>query len=157
MALRLTVRSAEGRPLPEELRYDLEQDRVTLGRSVGADVRLPHATVSEQHAIVRLESSGYVLVDGESTNGTRVNGDKLVAGRKKKLQDGDRIEIGVYAILFEARGRASRRSPRSAPRSSRAGSFALAARREHRRRALGAAGRAHVGKSTNVPEPRTSW
>jgi pSer/pThr/pTyr-binding forkhead associated (FHA) protein len=101
MALRLTVRSAEGRPLPEELRYDLEQDRVMLGRAVGADVRLPHATVSEQHAIIRLETEGYVLVDGESTNGTRVNGDKVVAGRKKRLQDGDRIDIGVYMILFE--------------------------------------------------------
>lgn len=101
MALRLTVRSAEGRPLPEELRYDLEQDRVMLGRSVGADVRLPHATVSEQHAIVRLEAEGYVLVDGESTNGTRVNGDKVVPGRKKKLHDGDRIDIGVYSIVFE--------------------------------------------------------
>lgn len=101
MALRLTVRSAEGRPLPEELRYDLEQDRVMLGRAVGADVRLPHATVSEQHAIVRLEADGYVLVDGESTNGTRVNGDKVVPGRKKKLQDGDRIDIGVYTIVFE--------------------------------------------------------
>ena len=101
MALRLTVRAAEGRPLPEELRYDLEQDRVTLGRSVGADVRLPHATVSEQHAIIRLESEGYVLVDGESTNGTRVNGDKVVPGRKKKLHDGDRIDIGVYSIAFE--------------------------------------------------------
>lgn len=101
MALRLTVRSAEGRPLPEELRYDLEQDRVALGRGVGADVRLPHATVSEQHAVVRLDADGYVLVDGESTNGTRVNGEKVVAGRKKKLQDGDRISIGVYEILFE--------------------------------------------------------
>lgn len=101
MALRLTVRSAEGRPLPEELRYDLEQDRVSLGRSVGADVRLPHATVSEQHALIRLETEGYVLIDGESTNGTRVNGDKVVPGRKKKLHDGDRIDIGVYSILFE--------------------------------------------------------
>jgi pSer/pThr/pTyr-binding forkhead associated (FHA) protein len=101
MALRLTVRSAEGRPLPEELRYDLEQDRVTLGRSVGADVRLPHVTVSEQHAVVRLESDGYAITDGESTNGTRVNGDKLVPGRRKRLVDGDRIDIGVYSILFE--------------------------------------------------------
>src|SRR5687768_9244828 len=101
MALRLTVRSAEGRPLPEELRYDLEQDRVTLGRSVGADVRLPHVTVSEQHAVVRLDADGYVLVDGESTNGTRVNGEKAVPGRKKKLHDGDRIDIGVYTVVFE--------------------------------------------------------
>src|SRR5687768_14851063 len=101
MALRLTVRSAEGRPLPEELRYDLEQDRVTLGRSVGADVRLPHVTVSEHHAVVRFESDGYAITDGESTNGTRVNGDKLVPGRRKRLVDGDRIDIGVYSILFE--------------------------------------------------------
>jgi len=154
MALRLTVRSAEGRPLPEELRYDLEQDRVTLGRSVGADVRLPHATVSEQHAVVRLEAGGYVLVDGESTNGTRVNGDKLIAGRKKKLQDGDRIEIGVYAVVFEG--------ARPSVETITAERTAELARRLFRASQRGAnvggarlvlLGGPNVGKSTNVPDP----
>ncbi len=101
MALRLTVRSAEGRPLAEELRFDFEQARITLGRGAGADVRLPHTSVSDQHAAIRLESEGYVVVDGDSTNGTRVNGEKLVPGRKKRLSDGDRLDIGVYAIVFE--------------------------------------------------------
>ena len=154
MALRLTVRSAEGRPLPEELRYDLEQDRITLGRSVGADVRLPHATVSEQHAVVRLESEGYVLVDGESTNGTRVNGDKVVPGRKKKLHDGDRIDIGVYSILFEGArpsvetitaertAELARRLFRASQRGSQVGGARLVM-----------LGGAQVGKSIAVPEP----
>lgn len=101
MALRLTVRSAEGRPLPEGLRFDFEQARIALGRGAGADVRLPHASVSDQHALLRHEPEGYVLVDGESTNGTRINGEKLVPGRKKRLSDGDRIDIGVYSIVFE--------------------------------------------------------
>jgi len=153
MALRLTVRSAEGRPLPEELRYDLEQDRVTLGRSVGADVRLPHATVSEQHAVVRLETEGYVLVDGESTNGTRVNGDKVVPGRKKKLHDGDRIDIGVYSIVFEGAhpsvetitaertAELARRLFRASQRGAQVGGARLVL-----------LGGAQVGKSVSVPE-----
>lgn len=153
MALRLTVRSAEGRPLPEELRYDLEQDRVTLGRSVGADVRLPHATVSEQHALVRLEAEGYVLVDGDSTNGTRVNGDKLVPGRKKKLHDGDQIDIGVYSIVFEG--------ARPSVETITAERTAELARRLFRASQRGAQvggarlvflGGAQVGKSISVPE-----
>ena len=154
MALRLTVRSAEGRPLPEELRYDLEQDRVTLGRSVGADVRLPHATVSEQHAVVKLEGGGYAIVDGDSTNGTRVNGDKLVAGRRKRLHDGDRIDIGVYSILFEGAkpsvetitaertAELARRLFRASQRGANVGGARLVL--------LGGPG---VGKSVHVPEP----
>jgi len=154
MALRLTVRSAEGRPLPEELRYDLEQDRVTLGRGVGADVRLPHATVSEQHAIVRLEADGYVIVDGESTNGTRVNGDKLVPGRKKKLRDGDRIDLGVYSVLFEGArlsvetitAERTAELARRLFRASQRGSQVQGAR-------LVLLGGPQVGKSTSVPDP----
>lgn len=154
MALRLTVRSAEGRPLPEELRYDLEQDRVTLGRSVGADVRLPHATVSEQHAVVRLEADGYAIVDGGSTNGTRVNGDKLAAGRKKRLHDGDRIEIGVYTIVFEG----SRPSVETITAERTAELARRLFRASQRGAHVGGArlvllGGPNVGKSAAIPDP----
>jgi pSer/pThr/pTyr-binding forkhead associated (FHA) protein len=154
MALRLTVRAAEGRPLPSELRYDFEQARVTLGRGAGADVRLPHVTVSDQHAFIRLESEGYVVLDSDSTNGTRVNGERLTPGRKKRLHDGDLIDVGVYTVVFEG--------ARSSAETVTAERTAELARRLFRASQRGAAiggprivvlSGSEVGKSVAIPEP----
>lgn len=102
MGLRLVIRAASGRDLGEEIAYAFDQTRVVIGRGAAADVRIPHLTVSELHATLSTEGDGYVVVDPGSTNGTRVNGERLVAGRKKKLRDGDRLDIGVYALSFHA-------------------------------------------------------
>ncbi len=100
MGVRFVVRSAEGQALSEELAYGFEQTRIVIGRGPGADVRIPHLTVSETHATVHLDGDGHAIVDNESTNGTRVNGVRLSAGRKKRLHEGDLIEIGAYGLTF---------------------------------------------------------
>ena len=60
-------------------------------------MRIPHLTVSELHATLRLQDEVYTLVDNDSTNGTWVNGTRLTTGRTKRLHDGDRIEVGAGA------------------------------------------------------------
>ena len=102
MGVRLSIRSGENGPLPEELHYDFDQERIAIGRGPGADVRIPHLSVSDAHATIRLEADGFAIVDHGSTNGTRVNGVRLTAQRKKKLADGDAIEIGAYALRFQS-------------------------------------------------------
>ena len=102
MGVRLAIRSAEGQPLSEEVSYDFEQARIVIGRGLGADVRIPHLTVSELHATLRLQDDVYVLLDNDSTNGTAVNGVRLPTGRAKRLHDGDRIEVGAYELLFRS-------------------------------------------------------
>src|SRR5690349_9358313 len=102
MGVRLSIRSGEHGPMPEELHYDFDQERIAIGRGPGADVRIPHLSVSDAHATVRLEQGGYAIVDHGSTNGTRVNGAALTAQRKKRLNDGDVIEIGAYALSFHS-------------------------------------------------------
>jgi len=102
MGVRLSIRSGENGPLPEELHYDFDQERIAIGRGPGADVRIPHLSISDAHATVRSEQDGYAIVDHGSTNGTRVNGVALTAQRKKKLADGDVIEIGAYALRFQS-------------------------------------------------------
>jgi pSer/pThr/pTyr-binding forkhead associated (FHA) protein len=102
MGVRFVVRSAEGQALGEELAYGFEQARIVIGRGTGADVRIPHLTVSGTHASVQLDAEGYAIVDNGSTNGTRVNGVRLQPGRKKRLRDADLIEVGVYALTFHS-------------------------------------------------------
>ncbi len=100
MGVRFVISLAEGEPLPEEVGYGFEQARIVIGRGPGADVRLPHLTVSETHATVRLDGDSYVILDNDSKNGTQVNGTRVVQGRGKRLRDGDRIDVGVYALSF---------------------------------------------------------
>jgi hypothetical protein len=75
-------------------------DPITIGRHPDCDIVLPNEEVSRQHAEVRREEDGFVLVDLGSLNGTKVNGAGVRAPRQ--LQDGDTITIGAHTIRFEA-------------------------------------------------------
>ncbi|MCA9531520.1 MAG: FHA domain-containing protein [Myxococcales bacterium] len=102
MGARLCVRSAwTARRDTEPLIYELDQARISVGRSAGADVRLPHPAVSALHASLRADGLGYSLIDEGSTNGTRLNGRPLVPGRRSPLRSGDRIEIGGFVLDVE--------------------------------------------------------
>ena len=53
---------------------------------------------SRRHAEIRRVGNDVVVVDLNSTNGTRVNG---AAVRERKLVDGDQIVIGTTVLRFE--------------------------------------------------------
>ncbi len=73
-------------------------ERFVIGRVAECDLAINDPRVSRQHAeIVRADR--HVLVDLESTNGTRVNASPI---RRHELVDGDLIEIGGYTMRFEA-------------------------------------------------------
>lgn len=78
---------------PFELTFE-EEEHVSIGRDPRSRVQLPDASVSLRHALIRPSSSGVVLIDENSTNGTYLNAARLVPGAAKLLSDGDRIQIG---------------------------------------------------------------
>ncbi len=69
-----------------------------IGRSPEADIIISDPRVSRFHARLERSSSGWVLVDLESKNGTRVN-QELV--KEKELEEGDIIQIGLCQLVFE--------------------------------------------------------
>ena len=79
------------------LEFPLERDRTTIGRRTGTDLCLPYAAVSGEHAVVVATPNGSTLEDLGSTNGTKVNGERI---SKHQLRDGDRIDIGRQRIVF---------------------------------------------------------
>jgi len=105
MAVRLVVRrSIEGAGAEGDRQawsYEFEQSRIVIGRSPGADVRLPELSVSEHHATLERSGASYALCDEGSTNGTRVGEIDLVAARPRVLSAGDEIAVGPFAIRFE--------------------------------------------------------
>jgi pSer/pThr/pTyr-binding forkhead associated (FHA) protein len=73
---------------------------IMMGRSRGPDTELSldHGSVSRRHARVVRVDSDYLAVDLGSANGTRVNGQRIT--RPTPLQDGDRLQIGVFILRF---------------------------------------------------------
>ena len=81
-------------------RVEVALDPVTIGRHPDCDVVLNDQAVSRQHAEVRREDGGFLLVDLGSLNGTKVNGVGVKGSRP--IDDGDAITIGAHTIRFEA-------------------------------------------------------
>ena len=78
--------------------YQLAEPVTVIGRSRRCDIVLTDPNVSRQHAEVRRQDDGFLLLDLGSTNGTRVNRRDV---KQVVLQHGDRVELGTTELVFE--------------------------------------------------------
>ena len=78
--------------------YQLTEPVTVIGRSRRCDIVLTDPNVSRQHAEIRRQDDGFMLVDLGSTNGIRLNRRDV---KQAVLQHGDRIELGTTEFLFE--------------------------------------------------------
>jgi hypothetical protein len=76
--------------------HEVLKERVVLGRSRDADVRIADLNVSRKHAEVQQRGDEYVLVDLGSTNGTLLNGKRV---ERAKLNEGDVITLGSTDVV----------------------------------------------------------
>lgn len=76
--------------------FPLLKANILLGRDPLADLRIPDALrfVSKQHARIEQHAGKYYISDLGSTNGTRVNNQKLAANTEYLLPDQATIRIG---------------------------------------------------------------
>jgi len=70
---------------------------LTIGRGSEAEVRVLGEGVSRRHAMIVSASTGITIEDLGSTNGTFVNGEKVVG--RRLLNDGDKVQVGSTTIL----------------------------------------------------------
>jgi ABC-type multidrug transport system ATPase subunit len=77
--------------------FELIKPEVLIGRDEGVEITIPTPAVSRRHARFMLESGGYVLEDLGSSNGTFVNGDRLIG--RRALKHGDQIRLGQMITL----------------------------------------------------------
>jgi len=75
----------------------LADGRITLGRRADNDVCLPYPAVSAEHAAIVTVLDDSFLEDMQSTNGTLVNGKRVV---KHFLRDRDSIDLGRVQLVY---------------------------------------------------------
>lgn len=91
-------------PIVPLLRRDGMFGEVIVGRSPEAHVRVRSASISLAHAVFRPFPDGtWQILDRSSTNGTFVNGVRLVPGVAITLSEGDVIRLGSKKYAFGAR------------------------------------------------------
>ncbi len=74
------------------------REELLVGRHAACDVVLEHQSVSRRHARLSFRDGHWVLRDLDSTNGTRVNGRRVIRCR---LEPGDRLRLGSSELLVD--------------------------------------------------------
>lgn len=79
--------------------FDLAGSELTVGRVEDNKIQVEHASVSGHHAVLKLDGLDYVVKDLDSTNGTRVNGEKIA---EQKLRRNDIVRFGNIELLYDS-------------------------------------------------------
>lgn len=98
-----------GRDVGREIRFvrlpGNDPVEITFGRLEGEPyrhVQLHDATVSRQHACVRLRDGSWWLENLSETNPVRLNGVPLLVHDERRLVPADRIDLGEVVLRFHA-------------------------------------------------------
>lgn len=83
---------------PQPYRFELEREKITIGRVVGSDLHVDCASVSSKHAIIRRVEGGYVVKDLDSTNGLKHAGTPM---RVIDLIETMQFEVGDVGVDFQ--------------------------------------------------------
>ncbi|TXH29058.1 MAG: FHA domain-containing protein, partial [Elusimicrobia bacterium] len=77
--------------------FPLEKAAMVIGRTDDNDIVLNHRSISRHHAKIVREGDHFHVVDLQSANGVRVNGEDY---NKVELRKGDQIDLGHVRLIF---------------------------------------------------------
>lgn len=83
---------------PTQREHALANQVTTIGRALSNDIVITSKRVSREHARIRREGWRRILEDQGSTNGTFLNGERLLS--PVALHDGDRIKVGDVVLVY---------------------------------------------------------
>jgi len=82
--------------------HALRPGTTVVGRE--GDVSIPDGKVSRRHAQITNENGALAIEDLGSTNGTKVNGDRLAPGERRSLSGGEKISFGGIELQLNLPG-----------------------------------------------------
>ena len=81
--------------------FDINKDRIVIGRGEDADLMLPNISVSRHHAEVSIQGNQAFIQDLDSSNGTVLNGKRVADA---ELSSGDEIVLGKFHLAYMGDG-----------------------------------------------------
>ena len=78
--------------------FDLEEGTLGLGRDTANHIQVHDTEVSRRHAEISYDGIDCIVTDLNSSNGTYVNGKRIVEACK--LASGDKLQVGGTTMLF---------------------------------------------------------
>jgi pSer/pThr/pTyr-binding forkhead associated (FHA) protein len=81
--------------------YKLDKPAMVIGRTDDNDIVVNHRSISRHHAKIVKDGSRYSIVDLQSSNGVRVNGEEY---GKVDLRKGDLVDLGHVRLRFVEAG-----------------------------------------------------
>ena len=79
-----------GDPIP------LLKNRLRVGRREGCDIVLNFSNISGHHALMEIEEGYWFVRDLRSRNGIKVDGKKILAGVRKRLDPGANVRFAKH-------------------------------------------------------------
>ena len=79
------------------MEFSLDRASLVIGRTDENDIVLGHRSISRHHAKVVRDGDHYTIVDLQSANGVRVNGEDY---ERIELNPGDIVELGHVKLRF---------------------------------------------------------
>jgi pSer/pThr/pTyr-binding forkhead associated (FHA) protein len=83
----------------EPIIFPLNSSRVVVGSSEGCDIILNSSGVSRKHVIITSEDDMFYVTDQGSTNGTFVNEERLIPGRRTEFTSFFPVRLGDNVLL----------------------------------------------------------
>ena len=94
---------------PSKKQHLLEQPIMRIGRGLENEIVVVSKRVSREHAHIRREGRRTFLDDTGSTNGTFLNGERVLGSAQ--LRDGDQVSIGDITFIFHDPDTTTRETP----------------------------------------------
>ena len=69
-----------------------------IGRAPDNDIVLTENTVSSYHAEIKIDNNKFIIIDLNSTNGTKVNGQKIT---NTEIRSGSTLKIGDVSLIVQ--------------------------------------------------------
>lgn len=83
----------------DDVAFDLGETSLLVGRDPKCGVFINAPLLSREHARIDFREGAHVVTDLDSTNFTKVNGERIT---EKALKSGDRIHFSRAVCVYEA-------------------------------------------------------